>query len=149
MASFKIINKHIQKLEPVLLGFIFYACIFTSQFLAFGYLIPLLNFRLLSFFLTAAAFNCIFLKFRNKLLAILLISFLDTLLFISLFIVYFFLFLLGRSELLIGGFSTFVLPIPFCICRVIFIKILPLKRSEDFIKLYRFSFLIFLLLLLT
>ncbi len=150
-----------QLLESVLLGFIFYLCvIITYYFLnhdgiligilpsSFDRAVGLLNFVFTIFFLVASAFNCIFLKFKDKLNGVVIVSVVDSFIFLLLIIFYFQYW--GRWDWTysLGIFNSFVLAIPFCICRVIFIKILPFERSKEFIKLYHISFIILLFIFL-
>ncbi|MEM7736497.1 MAG: hypothetical protein AAF267_11970, partial [Deinococcota bacterium] len=114
----------------------------------FDYGVTLLNSMLITFPLTALALNCIFLKFKNKLLAIFLVSCFDIFIFYHLISFYFTYW--GRWDWVdsLGVFNVPVMCIPFCICRVTFIRVLPLKRSKEFIKLYFISFVVLLVFLI-
>lgn len=153
--------KYFQRLEPVLLGLVFYICeviahytsnpdggILSKIVFPSSYTILFFNNIFITFFFSIISFNLIFLKFKRKLLSVFLVSFFDLFLFFHLALFYFTRW--GRWEWTysLGIFNIFILSISFCVCRVIFIKILPLERSKDFIKLYHISFIILLFLFL-
>lgn len=156
MIPFDMKDKHFQILESVFLGAIFPICVVILPILAnhkgilvedgrffFSYIGILKMSRFTSFFLISSAFNCIFLKFSNKTRGVLITSLFDTVLYFLL-ILFYFLLRTGWEWAYLGGLTFFLLSIPLGICRVIFIKILPLKRSNNFIKSYYISFSILL-----
>jgi hypothetical protein len=150
-----------QTLESVFLGALFLFCFFIAPKLInnegifarialpfFSYLNTTTINLIATFFFIFVSFNSVFLKFRKKLFSIFLVSVFDLMLF---FIWALFQFLYwGRWDWTrsLGSFSPYTSLIPFCVFHVIFIKILPLERSKDFIKLYHVSLLILLFLFL-
>jgi len=156
--------RYAQPLESVFLGLVFFAnTLFTFLFLAHdgilsklplpfaeiaNKVIEFLNFLFITFFFVSLAFNLIFLKFKNKFIGTFLVSVFDSSLFVLIVIFQFLYWARWDWTYSLGVFGVFILYIPFAICRVIFIKILPLERSKDFIKLYQVSLIILLFLFL-
>lgn len=154
-------NKRLKILESVFLGAIFPICVVILPILVnhkgilvedgrffFSYIGILKMSRFTTFFLISSAFNCIFLKFSNKTRGVLITSLFDTVLYFLLILFYFLLWTGWEWAYYLGGLSVFLLSIPLGICRVIFIKILPLKRSKNLIKFYYISFAILLYFIL-